>query len=448
MSTTHPSIESMRHHWLAFTSNRRFHQSPKLVSRAEGIFFETPDGHKLYDSLSSLWCSPLGHANPGIAKAISEQVNTLDYAPAFNVSHPLAFEVAQKLASMMPGDLDHILFCNSGSEAADTALKLARAYWRAKGRPEKTKFVGRSKGYHGVNFGGIAVGGIGPNRKIYGQTLDAYHLPHTLLAENRFSKGVPEHGDHLADALEQIIEVQDASNIAAVIVEPMAGSGGVIIPSQGYLKRLRALCDKHDILLIFDEVITGFGRLGTMFGAQFFDVQPDMLTCAKALTNGIVPMGAVAASTEIYQTLMQQPGDDFMIEFPHGYTYSAHPLACAAALSSLEQLSNPATLAKVQSLVPVFEEAIHGLKDLPLVEDIRNIGLAGAIQVKANPGHPLQTASEISALCWQKGVYVRFGGNNLSFAPPFICEPEDIKNIFSIVAQAIGDYALGIQKHQ
>lgn len=445
MSRTRPSIESMRHHWLAFTSNRRFLQSPRLVSRAEGIFFETPDGHRLYDSLSSLWCTPLGHANPAIAEAVSHQVNTLDYAPAFNVSHPLAFEVAQKLASMLPGDLDHILFCNSGSEAADTALKLARAYWRVRGKPEKTKFVGRSKGYHGVNFGGIAVGGIGPNRKIYGQTLDAYHLPHTWLPENRFTKGVPQYGDHLADALEQIIEVQDASNIAAVIVEPMAGSGGVIVPSQGYLKRLRAICDRHDILLIFDEVITGFGRLGTLFGAQFFDVQPDILTCAKALTNGIVPMGAVAASSDIYQTLMEQPGDEFMIEFPHGYTYSAHPLACAAALSSLNQLSSPNTLEKVRQLVPVFEEAIHRIKGLPLVEDIRNIGLAGAVQITADPAHPLKRASEISALCWQKGVYVRFGGNNLSFAPPFICAPTDIKHIFKVVGEAIEEYAHQLQ---
>ncbi|MBN7820119.1 aminotransferase class III-fold pyridoxal phosphate-dependent enzyme [Bowmanella yangjiangensis] len=441
MAAFHPNRQSFSSHWLAFTSNRRFHQQPKMVSHAEGIYYYTPDGHQLYDSLSGLWCTPLGHGNKGIAAAINTQMGQLDYAPAFNVSHPQAFELADKLAEMAPGALNHVLFCNSGSEAADTALKLARAYWRAKGRPEKSKFIGRSKGYHGVNFGGISVGGIGGNRKIYGQTLDAYHLPHTWLPENRFSKGLPEQGEHLADALLAILEVQDPSNIAAVMVEPMAGSGGVIIPSAGYLKRLRALCDQHDILLIFDEVITGFGRMGTMFGADYFDVQPDILTCAKALTNGVMPMGAVLASSEIYDCLMNQPGDDYLIEFPHGYTYSAHPLACAAALASLNQLQQPGLLNNVADLAKVFEQAIHELKGLPLVEDIRNIGLAGAIQLTMDAKQPLRHASEISALCWKKGVYVRFGGNNLSFAPPFVCEPEDIREIFARVAEALSDYA-------
>lgn len=441
MRSTVPTGETMRHHWLAFTSNRRFHQAPKLVSKAEGIFYHTPQGHKLYDSLSGLWCTPLGHGNRQISEAISHQLSQLDYAPAFNVSHPLAFQLSEQIAGMAPGDLNHVLYCNSGSEAADTALKLARAYWRARGKPEKTKFIGRARGYHGVNFGGISVGGIGPNRKIYGQTLDAYHLPHTWLTENRFSRGLPQEGDYLADALLQILEVQDASNIAAVMVEPMAGSGGVIVPSSGYLKRLRTLCDQHDILLIFDEVITGFGRMGTVFGADYFAVQPDMLTCAKALTNGIMPMGAVITSRDIYQTMMDQPGDDFMIEFPHGYTYSAHPLACAAAMASLEQLNQPSLMEQVRSLSQVFEDAIHDLKGLPLVEDIRNIGLAGAIQIQSDPAHPTKRASEISALCWDKGVYVRFGGNNLSFAPPFICSKQDIHEIFSRVADAIQQYA-------
>ncbi|ALT00376.1 aminotransferase class III-fold pyridoxal phosphate-dependent enzyme [Lacimicrobium alkaliphilum] len=440
-SQTKPTPESMRHHWLAFTSNRRFHQSPRLVSKAEGLFYHTPDGHKLYDSLSGLWCSPLGHGNQAIKEAITGQLDELDYAPAFNVSHPKAFELSEKLAALAPGDLDHVLYCSSGSEAADTALKLARAYWRAKGKPEKSKFIGRAKGYHGVNFGGISVGGIGPNRKSYGQTLDAYHLPHTWLAENAFSRGLPTEGDHLADALNQILEVQDASNIAAVIVEPMAGSGGVIIPSAGYLKRLRELCDKHDILLIFDEVITGFGRMGEVFGADYFNVQPDILTCAKALTNGVVPMGAVITSQEIYQTMMDQPGDEYSIEFMHGYTYSAHPLACAAALASIEQIANPAMMEQVRGLSELFENAIHDLRGLPLVEDIRNIGLAGAVQIEMDPAHPLKRASDISARCWEKGVYVRFGGNNLSFAPPFISQPQDIHEIFARVAEAITEYA-------
>lgn len=439
MSKLNPT--TMRHHWQAFTSNRRFQQQPRMVESAEGMYFVTDDGRKIYDSLSGLWCTPLGHANPQITEAVSKQLSTLDYAPAFNVSHHAAFELSERLAHMAPGDLNHVLYCGSGSEAADTSLKLARAYWRLRGKPEKTKFIGRSKGYHGVNFGGIAVGGIGPNRKLYGQTLDAYHLPHTWLPENAFSKGLPEHGDHLADDLLKILEVQDASNIAAVIVEPMAGSGGVIVPSAGYLKRLRELCDKHDILLIFDEVITGFGRLGTMFGADYFDVKPDILNCAKALTNGVVPMGAVIASSEIYDTLMNQPGDEFLIEFPHGYTYSAHPLACAAALASIEQLTQPGLMSRVQQLSEVFETEIHKLKGLPLVEDIRNIGLAGALQITMDPAKPLKRASEISNLCWDKGVYVRFGGNNLSFAPPFISEPNDIKQIFSMVGEAISEYA-------
>ncbi|WP_163933880.1 aminotransferase class III-fold pyridoxal phosphate-dependent enzyme [Paraferrimonas sp. SM1919] len=433
--------KTMCHHWHAFTSNRRFHEKPKMVTAADGIFYETDDNRKIYDSLSGLWCTPLGHNNAKINHAISQQLNQLDYAPAFNVSHDSAFELSTKLAQLAPGDLNHVLYCGSGSEAADTSLKLARAYWRLKGKPEKTKLIGRTKGYHGVNFGGISVGGIAPNRKMFGQTLDSYHLSHTCLPENAFTKGLPDYGDHLADDLLKILEVQDASNIAAVIVEPMAGSGGVIVPSKGYLKRLRALCDQHEILLIFDEVITGFGRLGTMFAAEYFDVEPDMLNCAKALTNGIIPMGAVITSSEIYDTLMQQPGDEYTIEFPHGYTYSAHPVACAAALASLEQLTHPELLPKVRHLSEVFEAEIHKLKGLPLIEDIRNIGLAGAIQITMDPAKPLKRASDISHICWQKGIYVRYAGNNLSFAPPFTCTPQDIENMFKLVAQAISEYA-------
>ncbi|MGP7733100.1 omega-aminotransferase AptA [Oceanimonas smirnovii] len=420
--------------WMPFTGNRAFKAAPRLVAGAEGAYFTDVDGRRLFDSLSGLWCTGLGHKHPKIIEAIHQQLHTLDYAPGFQTGHPLAFELAEKLAAMAPADLNRVFFTNSGSECADTALKMARAYWRAKGKPEKTRLIGRAKGYHGVNMGGTSLGGMGPNRKHYGQLLDADHLPHTLLKENAFSRGQPEQGAELADTLLQLIELNDASNIAAVIVEPMSGSAGVIVPPVGYLQRLRTLCDEHDILLIFDEVITGFGRMGEMFGADFFGVVPDIMNLAKQLTNGVVPMGAVIAKEHIYQAFMEQPGPDYMVEFAHGYTYSGHPVACAAAMASLNVLTEEDMPARVKQLMPTFEEQIHRLKGLPHVVDIRNCGLAGAVQLAPYPGEPARRPMELAIQLWQAGYYVRFGGDTLQFGPPFISTPDELEQLFNAVA--------------
>lgn len=423
--------------WMPFSGNRAFKAAPRLIAEAEGAWFTDTQGNKLFDSLSGLWCTGLGHKHPKINEAITHQLNTLDYAPGFQVGHPLAFELAERLAKLAPADLNRVFFTNSGSECTDTSLKMARAYWRAKGKPEKTKLIGRARGYHGVNMGGTSLGGIGGNRKHYGQLIDADHLPHTLLAENAFSKGQPEHGVELADHLLQMIELHDASNIAAVIVEPMAGSAGVIVPPVGYLQRLRELCDQHDILLIFDEVITGLGRMGAMFGAEAFGVVPDIMNLAKQLTNGVIPMGAVIAKEHIYQAFMDQPGPDYMVEFPHGYTYSGHPVACAAAMASLDVLIDEDMPGQVRTLMPVFEEQIHRLKGLPHVVDIRNCGLAGAVQLAPYSGEPARRAMELGLSLWQQGYYVRFSGDTLQFGPPFISTPDELEQLFNAVHRTL-----------
>ncbi|GHA26100.1 aspartate aminotransferase family protein [Oceanisphaera arctica] len=419
--------------WMPFSGNRAFKAAPRLIAEAEGAWFTDTKGNKLFDSLSGLWCSGLGHKHSKINEAITHQLNTLDFAPGFQMGHPLAFELAERLAGLAPADLNRVFFTNSGSECADTSLKMARAYWRAKGKPEKTKLIGRARGYHGVNMGGTSLGGIGGNRKHYGQLMDADHLPHTLLAKNAFSKGQPEQGVELADHLLQLIELHDASNIAAVIVEPMAGSAGVIVPPVGYLQRLRELCDQHDILLIFDEVITGFGRMGAMFGAEAFGVVPDIMNVAKQLTNGVIPMGAVIAKDHIYQAFMDQPGPDYMVEFPHGYTYSGHPVACAAAMATLDVLTGEDMPGRVRTLMPVFEEQIHRLKGLPHVVDIRNSGLAGAVQLAPYAGEPARRPMELALSLWQQGYYVRFGGDTLQFGPPFISTPDELEQLFNAV---------------
>ena len=323
-------------YWLPYSANRAFHNDPRIVTGAEGAYLFDDQGRKIYDSLSGLWCCGYGHGRKEIAAAVTAQFEQLDYAPAFQYAHPLVFQAAEKLVALTPGDLNHAFFTNSGSECADTALKLARAYWRMRGEPAKRKFIGRVKGYHGVNFAGTSLGGIGANRKLFGDLVDTDHLPHTLLPENAFCKGQPEQGAHLADELEEIVALHDASNIAAVIVEPVPGSAGIIPPPLGYLERLRELCTKHDILLIFDEVITGFGRMGDVFAAQRFNVTPDIMTLAKGLTNGNIPMGAVVASEDIYSAFMNAELPEHAIEFPHGYTYSGHPIACAAAVAALD----------------------------------------------------------------------------------------------------------------
>jgi beta-alanine--pyruvate transaminase len=428
-------------HWMPFTGNRNFKADPRLIVAAQGAYFTAADGRKIFDGLSGLWCSGLGHGRREITEAVSRQVATLDYAPAFQFGHPLSFELANRLKSLTPAGLDHVFFTGSGSEAADTSLKMARAYWRLKGQAGKTRLIGREKGYHGVNFGGISVGGMPGNRKSFGQGIEADHLPHTQLAANTFSRGVPAQGAELAERLLDLIALHDASTIAAVIVEPFSGSAGVIVPPQGYLKRLREICSAHDILLIFDEVITGFGRCGAMTGADAFGVVPDLMNVAKQVTNGAQPLGAVIATREIYDTFMAAGGPEYMLEFAHGYTYSAHPVACAAGIAALEVLEREDMVGRVRALAPHFEEAVHGLKGARHVTDIRNIGLAAGITLAALPGEPARRPYEVAMACWNKGFYVRYGGDTIQLAPPFISERAEIDRLVSALGDALNQTA-------
>jgi beta-alanine--pyruvate transaminase len=349
----------------------------------------------------------------------------------------LSFKLANKVVELTPSGLDHVFFTDSGSETIDTALKIARGYWHSKGMPGKSKFIGRIKGYHGVNYGGVGVGGIGFNRKLFGQTVDADHISHTVLEENRFSRGMPDKGAHLAGELEQLVMLHDASNIAAVVVEPMSGTAGVLPPPQGYLNRLREICDRHDILLIFDEVITGFGRMGSLTGAEEFGVTPDMITLAKQITNGAVPLGAVVLRSEIYDTFMDNGGPDYMVEFPHGYTYSAHPLACAAGLAALDILERENLVQQVKEMSPLFEEAVHSLRSAPFVEDIRNYGFAGGLTLAHYPGEPLRRPFEVGLKCFEKGFYVRWGADTIQLAPPFISSKEQIDALINAVGESL-----------
>ncbi len=424
-------------YWMPFTGNRQFKADPRMIVAAEGCHYTSADGRRVIDGLSGLWCCGAGHGRTEIARAIAEQAAELDYAPAFQFGHPGAFRLAERIKALTPDGLDHVFFANSGSEAADTSLKIARAYWRQRGQPGKTRLIGRAKGYHGVNFGGISVGGIGPNRKLFGTTLESDHLSHTLLPENRFTRGQPEHGAHLADELEELVALHDASNIAAVIVEPFAGSAGVIPPPLGYLERLREICDQHDILLIFDEVITGFGRCGATTGAEHFGVVPDIANFAKQLTNGVVPMGAVAVRGDIYQTFMAAGGPDYMVEFPHGYTYSGHPLACAAGLAALDLFEREDLAGQVREKAGYFEDCIHALANHPRVLDVRNLGFAGALTLEPYPGEPARRPYEVAMWCWQRGLYVRYGGDTLQFGPAFVMDRSDIAEMFDIVGDAL-----------
>lgn len=435
------NLNSTRAHWMPFTANRQFHKDPRVIVSAEQNHFISQDGRRVFDSLSGLWCCGYGHNRPEISAAISDQLEVMDYAPSFQYTHPGATVLAERLADMAPGHLNHALFTNSGSECADTSLKLARAYWRCKGQPTKTRFISRHKGYHGVNFAGTSLGGIGANRKLFGQLGDADHLPHTLQPELAFTRGQAETGAELADHLKQLIVLHDASNIAAVIVEPMSGSAGVIVPPKGYLQRLRDICDENDILLIFDEVITGFGRVGAPFGADAFGVEPDMMNIAKGLTNGAIPMGAVLTSSQIYDCLMNVDQPEHMIELPHGYTYSAHPVACAAALAALDVFQQDHMVTKAQALIPVLEDTLHSLKGHPLVADIRNFGLAGALQIAPRDGDPVVRPFELGVKCWELGLYVRWGGDTLQFGPPFTATPGDIRSIAPIVTAALDQIA-------
>jgi len=426
-------------YWMPYTANRNFKAHPRMIVGGEGAYYIDADGRRIFDGLSGLWCCGAGHGRAEIAEAVGRQAVQLDYAPAFQYGHPLAFRLANRIRELLPDGLDYVFYTNSGSEAADTALKMARAYWRLNGQPAKTRLIGRAKGYHGVNFGGISVGGISANRKLFGPAVEADHLPHTLLAENAFSRGMPENGAHLADALLDLIALHDASNIAAVIVEPFAGSAGVIVPPRGYLQRLREICDAHDILLIFDEVITGFGRCGEATGAAAFGVLPDIMNLAKQLTNGAQPMGAVVASETIYRTIVEAGGPDYLLEFPHGYTYSGHPVVCAAALAALDLLERDSLVERAAELAPHFEEAVHSLRGAHHVADIRNFGLAAGLTLEARPGEPLRRPYEVAMACWRKGFYIRYGGDTLQLAPPFIAERHEIDALINALGEALGE---------
>ncbi|MGK0500081.1 MAG: beta-alanine--pyruvate transaminase [Oceanicoccus sp.] len=433
------SQQQLEAHWMAFTGNREFKQNPRMIESASGVHFTDVEGRQILDGLSGLWTCGAGHAREQITKAVSKQMSTLDYSPAFQFGHKLSFELANKVVDMAPDGLDYVFFTGSGSESVETALKMARAYWRLKGEGGKTRMIGRQKGYHGVNFGGISVGGMVGNRKLFGQGIEAAHLPHTQLPENAFSKGMPEHGAELADELESLIGLHDASTIAAVIVEPFSGSSGVVVPPKGYLDRLKAICTKHNILLIFDEVITGFGRCGKNFGADYFGVTPDIMTTAKQLTNGTIPMGAVISSAEIYNTFMDNGGLEYMVEFPHGYTYSAHPVACAAALATLDLMVQDNLIERSAQMAPVLEKAVHSLQGSKHVLDIRNCGLAAGITVAAAPGEPAKRPFKVAMKCWEKGFYVRHSGDCLAIAPSFTIDSEQIDSLVNAIGESLNE---------
>jgi len=429
-----PDLEA---YWMPFTGNRYFKQHPRLISRAQGMYCYTTDGAKLLDAVAGLWCCNAGHCHPKIVEAIKEQAETLDYAMAFQLSHPKVFEMANKLVDFAPEGIDYAFFVNSGSEAVDTALKMALAYHRIRGEGARTRLIGREKGYHGVGFGGISVGGLSPNRKMFGAMLPGVdHLPHTHHVEkNAYSKGQPKWGAHLADELENIVALHDPSTIAAVIIEPIAGSAGVLIPPQGYLQRIREICDKHGILLIFDEVICGFGRTGDNFGASRFGVTPDLMTTAKGLTSGTVPMGAVLARGEIYDTFMTGP--EGAIEFFHGYTYSGHPLAAAAGCATLDVYREEGLFQRARDLEGKFEDALHSLKGEPNVIDVRNFGLIGAVELEPIEGQPTARAMQIFHECFDAGVIVRTTGDTLAFSPPLIIEETQIDKMVETVRTAL-----------
>ncbi len=428
---------ALESHWMPFTANREFKAAPRMIVSAAGAYYKDSDGRKIFDGLSGLWCAGLGHGRKEITEAVSRQIGTLDYSPGFQYGHPLSFELANRIRDLTPEGLDYVFFTGSGSESADTSLKMARAYWRTKGMASKTRLIGREKGYHGVNYGGISVGGMVGNRKHFGQGIEADHLSHTQLAQNVFTRGLPTSGAELADDLLKQIALHDASNIAAVIVEPMSGSGGVVVPPIGYLKRLREICTANNILLIFDEVITGFGRMGAYTGAAAFGVTPDILNAAKQITNGAQPLGCVVATKEIYDTFMAAGGPEYMLEFPHGYTYSAHPVACAAGIAALDILVRDNMVDRVNALSPYFERAVHGLKGAKHVTDIRNYGLAAGFTIAALAGEPAKRPHDIAMKCLEKGFYVRYGGDCIALAPPFISTEAEIDGLVSALGDAM-----------
>ncbi len=426
--------------WMPFTSNRAFKAKPKLLTAAKDMHYTDADGRQILDATSGLWCVNAGHGRQKIVEAIQKQAAEMDFAPTFNMAHPLAFEFAHRLSQILPYDLKKVFYTNSGSESADTALKIALAYQRNRGQGTKTRLIGRERAYHGVGFGGISVGGMVRNRMYFGSLPNVDHLPHTHgVPGNLFSKGQPENGADLADNLERLVALHDTSTIAAVIVEPVAGSTGVLVPPKGYLERLRTLCDKHDILLIFDEVITGFGRLGTAFGADYFGVRPDIMCLAKGITNAAVPMGAVAVSNRIYDSMMQT--SETPIELFHGYTYTGHPLACAAGLATLEVYQEEGLFQRAADMAPYWQEAVHSLRDARHVIDIRNIGLIGGIELEPRPGAATARAQEVFDRCWDKGLMIRVTGDIVAMSPPLIVEKTHIDRIVETLRIALNETA-------
>jgi beta-alanine--pyruvate transaminase len=434
MNTVTPAPVDLSAYWMPFTANRYFKRKPKLVASAEGAYLTLTDGRRVFDCLSGLWCTPLGHSHPAVVEAVQQQVAELDYSPAFQVGHPKAFELASEIARRAPAGLNRVFFANSGSEAVDSALKIAIAYHQARGEAGRVRIIGRERAYHGVGIGGISVGGITPNRRTFTALSAPYvdHLPHTYDPQHmRFTRGQPQWGAHLADELERIVSLHDASTIAAVIVEPMQGSAGVIVPPVGYLERLREICTRYGILLIFDEVITGFGRTGANFAAQRLNVVPDMITFAKAVTNGVVPLGGVIVRQDVHDALMRGP--DHVIELFHGYTYSGHPLACAAGLASLDVMATQNLVARAAELERVLEDSIHSLRDEPHVADIRNFGLAAAVELTPVSGKPGIRALEAFEKGLDAGVLLRFTGDTLAVAPPFISTDDQVREMVEII---------------
>ncbi|MBS0237533.1 MAG: aspartate aminotransferase family protein [Proteobacteria bacterium] len=423
--------------WMPFTANKQFKSNPRLFVGAKDMHYVTNDGRRVLDGTSGLWCVNAGHCRPKIADAIKAQVETLDFAGTFQMGHTRAFEAATRLVDIAPEGFGHVFFTNSGSESVETALKMAIAYHRAKGNGAKVRLIGRERGYHGVNFGGMSVGGIGPNRKMFGSLVAGVdHLRHTHdIARNAFSRGEPEHGAELADDLERLVALHDASTIAAVIVEPVACSTGVLIPPKGYLKRLEAIARKYDILLIADEVITAFGRLGVPFGSDYFGISPDIITTAKGVTNGTVPMGAVFVKSHIHDAFMNGP--EWMIDLFHGYTYSGHPVACAAAIGTLDTYADEGLLTRVAELAPYWEERVHALKGLPHVIDIRNIGLIGAVEFAPDPAQPGKRAFERFVKAFEAGLLVRQTGDIIALSPPLVISKSEIDQLFDIFTKVL-----------
>ena len=419
---------------MPFTANRQFKKSPRMFGAAKGMFYQTTEGRDVLDGTAGLWCCNAGHGRRKIVEAVQNQVAEMDYAPPFQMGHPKSFQLANQIIDIAPEGIEHVFYTNSGSEAVDSALKIALAYHRARGEGQRIRLIGRERGYHGVNFGGISVGGMVNNRRVFGSLLTGVdhlrdtHLPHL----NAFTRGTPQHGAELADDLERIVALHGGETIAAVIIEPIAGSTGVLIPPVGYLERIRSICDKHGILLIFDEVITGFGRLGEPFASQYFEVTPDLITCAKGLTSGVIPMGAVLTSTAIHDAFMTGP--EHLIELYHGYTYSANPVACAAGIAALEIYREEGLFEKAKALSSYWEDALHSLRGLPGVVDIRNTGMVGAIELEAFAGEPAKRGFEAFLAAYEAGLLIRVTGDIIALSPPLIAEQTHVDQIFEILS--------------